>query len=398
MKTTFIDDSSDLKLAVGPPIPASPGTAPDDVLALAVCASPNQSEESGDLALLRAARMRNIPLNYAQKEDSWTPPSADSPYSLTVLKATAGEDAAPFTVARGDLAALEKLCETPEEERAALNKAFASYDKAGFRPVAVAVRHYGEEWKLMGVVPMHAMRHVRQLSKARADFRYFHVWDWPLRILHWSWVLCIIGLSVTGICIAEGWFLKMGDLVSGFQFGTLRFVHYALGWILIVVLILRFAFFFMASNQYQGFGALFPISRRHWKDLLTTAVDYALARSYDGPRYIGHNPLQQWTYTGVYGLFTVMVVTGLALYGLYEPRNWFYQWFMPLNDMIGVPYVRLVHVIGMWCFIIFAMIHIYLSILAGNVDRDGTISSMFSGGRWLRKGVTFRDEEEKPKN
>ena len=25
-------------------------------------------------------------------------------------------------------------------------------------------------------------------------------------------------------------------------------------------------------------------------------------------------------------------------------------------------------------------------------DRDGTISSMFSGGRWLRKGVKFRDE------
>ena len=87
-----------------------------------------------------------------------------------------------------------------------------------------------------------------------------------------------------------------------------------------------------------------------------------------------------------------MVVTGRALYALYEPRDWFYRWFMPLNDLIGIPYVRLVHLIGMWCFIIFAMIHVYLSILSGNVDRDGTISSMFSGGRWLRKGVKFRDE------
>ncbi|MFR4222971.1 MAG: cytochrome b/b6 domain-containing protein [Akkermansia sp.] len=81
-----------------------------------------------------------------------------------------------------------------------------------------------------------------------------------------------------------------------------------------------------------------------------------------------------------------------GLYALYEPRHWFYRWFMPLNDLIGIPYVRLVHLIGMWCFIIFAMIHVYLSILSGNVDRDGTISSMFSGGRWLRKGVKFRDE------
>ena len=136
----------------------------------------------------------------------------------------------------------------------------------------------------------------------------------------------------------------------------------------------------------------FPVSRQEWKDLYATAVDYLFARSYDGPRYIGHNPLQQWTYTGVYVLFTTMVVTGLALYALYEPRHWFYRWFMPLNDLIGIPYVRLVHLIGMWCFIIFAMIHVYLSILSGNVDRDGTISSMFSGGRWLRKGVKFRDE------
>lgn len=142
-------------------------------------------------------------------------------------------------------------------------------------------------------------------------------------------------------------------------------MHYALGWILVVVMMLRFSCFFMASNKYQSFRALFPVSRQEWKDLYATAVDYLFARSYDGPRYIGHNPLQQWTYTGVYVLFTTMVVTGLALYALYEPRHWFYRWFMPLNDLIGIPYVRLVHLIGMWCFIIFAMIHVYLSILPG---------------------------------
>lgn len=258
--------------------------------------------------------------------------------------------------------------------------------------MGIAVHRSGAPWRLLGVVPMHAMRDVRHLSKAKANFRYFHVWDWPLRVLHWTWVFCIIGLAATGICIAEGWFLKMGDLHGAFQFGTLRFVHYALGWTLVVVMMLRFSCFFMASNKYQSFRALFPVSRQQWKDLYATAVDYVFARSYDGPRYIGHNPLQQWTYTGVYVLFTTMIVTGLALYALYEPRHWFYHWFMPLNDLIGVPYVRLIHLIGMWCFIIFAMIHVYLSILSGNVDRDGTISSMFSGGRWLRKGVKFRDE------
>jgi len=390
VKTTLIDN--DLTLAVEDAIPASPVYAPEEILALAVCASPNGSRDAGDLALLHAARERGITLPYAQRENSWEAPSRERPYSTAVLKAADKADAAPFMVARGNLKALENLCEVSSLEKERMNKAFKEHSPSGFEPVAVAVHRSGAPWRLLGVVPMHAMRDVRRLSMARANFRYFHVWDWPLRVLHWTWVLCIIGLSATGICIAEGWFLKMGDLHGAFQFGTLRFVHYALGWVLVVVMMLRFSCFFMASNKYQSFRALFPVSRQEWKDLYATAVDYLFARSYDGPRYIGHNPLQQWTYTGVYVLFTTMVVTGLALYALYEPRHWFYRWFMPLNDLIGIPYVRLVHLVGMWCFIIFAMIHVYLSILSGNVDRDGTISSMFSGGRWLRKGVKFRDE------
>lgn len=390
MKTTLIEE--DLKLVVEAAIPARPNCSAQEILALAVCSSPNESVDPGDRALLHHARARNITLPYAQKEDSWKAPSKGRPYSTVILKSTDSPDAVPFTAARGNLNALMKLCETGEAEKKRMETAFEPYEPSGFQPVAIAVQHPGESWKLMGVVPMHAMRNVHHISMARADFRYFHVWDWTLRVLHWTWVLSIIGLAATGICIAEGWFLKMGDLEGAFQFGTLRFIHYALGWILIVVLMLRFSCFFMASNKYQSFRALFPISRQEWKDLYTTGVDYVFARSYDGPRYIGHNPLQQWTYTAIYGLFTIMVITGLALYALYEPRQWFYQCFMPLNDLIGIPYVRLIHVLGMWSFIIFAMVHVYLSILSGNVDRDGTISSMFSGGRWLRKGVKFRDE------
>ena len=54
MKTTLIDN--DLTLAVEDAIPASPVYAPEEILALAVCASPNGSRDAGDLALLHAAR------------------------------------------------------------------------------------------------------------------------------------------------------------------------------------------------------------------------------------------------------------------------------------------------------------------------------------------------------
>ena len=88
MKTTLIDN--DLTLAVEDAIPASPVYAPEEILALAVCASPNGSRDAGDLALLHAARERGIPLPYAQRENSWEAPSRERPYSTAVLKEEAG--------------------------------------------------------------------------------------------------------------------------------------------------------------------------------------------------------------------------------------------------------------------------------------------------------------------
>ena len=46
VKTTLIDN--DLTLAVEDAIPASPVYAPEEILALAVCASPNGSRDAGD--------------------------------------------------------------------------------------------------------------------------------------------------------------------------------------------------------------------------------------------------------------------------------------------------------------------------------------------------------------
>ena len=74
MKTTLIDN--DLTLAVEDAIPASPVYAPEEILALVVCASPNGSRDAGDLALLHAARERGItlPLRPAGKTPGRLPP------------------------------------------------------------------------------------------------------------------------------------------------------------------------------------------------------------------------------------------------------------------------------------------------------------------------------------
>lgn len=361
-----------------------------ELLQLAAIASDNGGNNPGDSALCYVATEHAPGMPFAQKENSWSAPEKDRPYSLaTVRKLDWPEE---FLVARGDPDALMDLAGLSDQEKASLNHQFEKYKHHGFRGVGVAVKNAQGEWTFKGMIPMIATPVIKSIREARTQFRYFHVWDWQLRIVHWMWVVSVLVLAATGLCIEEGWFLKRGDLATHFQFGDIRFIHFCFGWVLIGVLIMRFACFFMASNKYQTFGSLFPIKKQQWKDLFITGKDYLFVNSEESPRYMGHNPLQQWTYTGIYGLFTLMVVTGLALYALYEPTNWFYSWFMPLNDWIGIANVRLVHTLGMWTFLVFAIAHVYLGFLSGNMDRDGTISSMVSGGRWARKGVKFNDE------
>ena len=80
---------------------------------------PTAAGTRGDLALLHAARERGITLPYAQQENSWEAPSRERPYSTAVLKAADKADASPFMVARGNLKALEKLCEVSSWKRSA---------------------------------------------------------------------------------------------------------------------------------------------------------------------------------------------------------------------------------------------------------------------------------------
>lgn len=159
MKTTLINE--DLTLVVEDAIPASTVYSPEEILALAVCASPNGSTDPGDLALLHAARERGIQLNYAQQADSWEAPSGERHYSTAILKAADKEDAVPFMVARGNLNALEKLCEVSNLEKERMNKAFEAYDPSGFQPVGIAVHRSGRP-----VAPAGRGAHARHAGRA----------------------------------------------------------------------------------------------------------------------------------------------------------------------------------------------------------------------------------------
>jgi Ni/Fe-hydrogenase b-type cytochrome subunit len=114
----------------------------------------------------------------------------------------------------------------------------------------------------------------------------------------------------------------------------------------------------------------------------------------EGPQYLGHNPLQQLSYTGLYLVTIVMVLTGFAMYGQSNPGGLIHTafgWIAPLLG--GVQRTRFIHHVGTWAFVIFVPLHIYLSLRVDLLGRSGTISSIISGGRFRPTDVKFEDDE-----
>ena len=54
--------------------------------------------------------------------------------------------------------------------------------------------------------------------------------------------------------------------------------------------------------------------------------------------------------------------------------------------------VHLVHHVLSWVFLIFLPVHLYLALRADILERTGTISSIISGGRFVRTDVDYADQ------
>ena len=62
-------------------------------------------------------------------------------------------------------------------------------------------------------------------------------------------------------------------------------------------------------------------------------VKYLMIHPEKAPHYLGHNPLQQLSYTGIYLLAVLEIATGFTLYGQSNPGGLFYTafgWLVPL--------------------------------------------------------------------
>jgi len=223
-------------------------------------------------------------------------------------------------------------------------------------------------------------------------YRWVYLWGWPIRATHWAAVAAIITLIITGFYIGEPYFITSGEASQHYFMGWMRFLHFAGAAVLVATGIIR-VYWLFAGNRFERWRALFPVRIQDWSNLWKQVKYYLMIRPEKVPHYLGHNPLQQLSYTGLYFVVVIEIVTGFVLYGQYFPGGWWYVLLAWVGPMLGgIQIVRFIHHVLTWVFLIFIPIHIYLALRSDLLERRGTISSIITGGEFVRSDINYVDQ------
>ena len=214
-----------------------------------------------------------------------------------------------------------------------------------------------------------------------------YVYEAPVRLWYWVQALAMVVLVATGFLIAYPPPSIGGEASDSFLFGYVRFAHFAAGYVLAIVTVLRVYWAFV-GNDYAKQLFVVPLwNRQYWREMWHEIRWYSFAA--DKPlKYGGHNPLAQFFMCFVLMVTTLfMIATGFALYGEGTGEgSWAevaFGWVIPLlGDSQAV---HTWHHLGTWIVITFTMIHLYAAIREDITSRQSIMSTMVSGYR------TFKD-------
>jgi Ni/Fe-hydrogenase b-type cytochrome subunit len=234
------------------------------------------------------------------------------------------------------------------------------------------------------------LRH--EIETARGDYQWVYLWHWPIRAMHWVAAVSLVVLAVTGLFIGRPYFAPSDSPTTPFLMGWMRFLHFTAAGVLVATAIVR-VYWLFAGNKFERFAALFPVRPRDWVNLVKQVKFYLLIHPERAPKYLGHNPLQQLSYTGLYLAALLSVVTGFAMYGQANPGGLFFRVFGWLGPALGgMQNLRFLHHVLTWVFLAFIPIHVYLAIRADVLEHGGSISSIITGGRFVPRKHTYVDE------
>ena len=143
------------------------------------------------------------------------------------------------------------------------------------------------------------------------------------------------------------------------------------------------AYWSFAGNEFASWRVLFPyLTVEGRRGMRGTFLYYTFIRR-EPPREVGHNALAGVTYSLVVLVMFIEVLTGLALLSMIKGGLWStaFGWVFLL---LSPPITRLIHHMGMWLLLGFAVHHVYSAVLMDVEERNGLLASIFSGYKFKR--------------
>jgi Ni/Fe-hydrogenase 1 B-type cytochrome subunit len=199
-------------------------------------------------------------------------------------------------------------------------------------------------------------------------------WNRTYIVEHWTRVLAVAMLVLTGFYIH--WPFVAGGPDS-YLMANMRFLHFVFAYVLILGLFVRL------------YLAVFSRFVADWRDFLTVGIitnlpdiaGYYLFLKKSHKDYRRYNPLQALAYLAVAVCIVLMALTGGAIYhGMLFGVIACPAGFAWVNTLLGgEPNTRLVHLALTWFFIIFTVIHVYMSFMISAVNKDGSMMSIITG-------------------
>ncbi len=208
-----------------------------------------------------------------------------------------------------------------------------------------------------------------------------YVWEFPVRLTHWLNVLSIVALSITGFYVGAPFLFAVNE--NQFIMAQMRFIHFVSSYVFTVSFLIRIYWLF-AGNQNARWYQFVPMSAERRRNLAGTTAFYCFLRE-KCPEVVGHTGLAGLTYLILFILFIIEILTGFALYSQSHIGGIWTLMGGWLFSIIGQGPVRLIHHLIMWVIAFFVIIHVYISWHNDVIERNGLLSSIFSGYKTLEE-------------
>lgn len=217
---------------------------------------------------------------------------------------------------------------------------------------------------------------------AAESLRRVYVWQIPVRLTHWLIASSIIVLAVTGFYIGRPMITVPGPAGESFFMGWVKVVHGYVAYVFLTAVVVRLIWMF-TGNKYARWDKFLPVHRSRRHGLWPTIRFYLFAQR-KPPGFVGHNPVAGATYSLVFGLYFLAIITGLMLRSASADVESPVRWFASLAPIIGgLQVARWIHHGVMWLLLGFAVHHVYSAVLMSTVEANATMESIFSGYKFV---------------